>query len=506
MKKQPALRRLVIDKPLSIAILAMGGQGGGVLADWIVAVAEASGWYAQSTSVPGVAQRTGATLYYIEMLPPKDGRTPILSLMPSPGDVDIVLAAEWMEGGRSILRGLVTPQKTTLIASTHRAFAVAEKEKPGNAIASSSVVAGAAAFAARRVIAFDMEAIASQEGSVVSAPLFGALAAAGVLPFQRQAFEKTIAAGGKGVESSLRAFARGFDSTVTVTPELAARPPSTKTVPSPSLSPAIAERIRYAFPETAHAMLEAGAARLVDFQDSAYAEEYLDRVGKFRALDEEGRNWELTVTAAKYIAIAMAYDDVIAVADRKTRAGRFARVRHEMNVTPGEVVYATEFMHPGIEEIAGLLSPRWGEWLETSATARKALGGFFVRGRRIATFKLVPFLVLYGLAALRRSRRGNLRHLREQRHLEDWLARAAGEAGVNYALAVQVLSARRLVKGYSGTHARGLDKFGLAMAAVPRLSARADGGEWLKRLIAAALADEDGIALRETLRTIDSFA
>jgi len=54
--------------------------------------------------------------------------------MPSPGDVDIVLAAELMEAGRSMLRGLVTPEKTVLIASTHRAFAVAEKAAPGDGI------------------------------------------------------------------------------------------------------------------------------------------------------------------------------------------------------------------------------------------------------------------------------------------------------------------------------------------------------------------------------------
>ena len=59
---------------------------GGVLSDWIVALAEAQGWHAQSTSVPGVAHRTGATIYYIEMLPPKTGRAPILSLMPAQGD------------------------------------------------------------------------------------------------------------------------------------------------------------------------------------------------------------------------------------------------------------------------------------------------------------------------------------------------------------------------------------------------------------------------------------
>ncbi|MFT4003972.1 MAG: hypothetical protein QM684_27400, partial [Rhizobium sp.] len=85
--------RLSTDKPLSLAILAMGGQGGGVLADWIVGLAEAEGWMAQTTSVPGVAQRTGATIYYIEMLPARDGHEPIFSLMPTPGDVDVVMAA-----------------------------------------------------------------------------------------------------------------------------------------------------------------------------------------------------------------------------------------------------------------------------------------------------------------------------------------------------------------------------------------------------------------------------
>ncbi|HUE11167.1 MAG TPA: hypothetical protein VMQ54_09530, partial [Steroidobacteraceae bacterium] len=48
-------------RPLCIAIAALGGQGGGVLADWIVEVAERHGWLVQSTSVPGVAQRTGTT-------------------------------------------------------------------------------------------------------------------------------------------------------------------------------------------------------------------------------------------------------------------------------------------------------------------------------------------------------------------------------------------------------------------------------------------------------------
>src|SRR5262245_11750075 len=121
------------DPIIKLAILAVGGQGGGVISDWIVELAEHNGWYAQSTSVPGVAQRTGATIYYIEMVPEGEG-TPVLSLMPAPGDVDVVLAAELMEAGRAMQRGIVTPDRTTLIASTHRTLAVIEKVMPGSGI------------------------------------------------------------------------------------------------------------------------------------------------------------------------------------------------------------------------------------------------------------------------------------------------------------------------------------------------------------------------------------
>ena len=83
------------------------------------------------TSVPGVAQRTGATNYYVELFP-KTGakantRPPVLGLTPVPGDVDIVIASELMEAGRAVQRGLVTPDRTTFIVSTNRVYAMTEK-------------------------------------------------------------------------------------------------------------------------------------------------------------------------------------------------------------------------------------------------------------------------------------------------------------------------------------------------------------------------------------------
>src|ERR1017187_9279312 len=123
-------------RAITVAILAMGGEGGGVLADWIVDLAECSGYFAQTTSVPGVAQRTGSTIYYLELFPEAAvraaGKDPVLALMPVPGELDIVLASELMEAGRAVQRGLVTPGRTTLIAATHRVYRSEEKTAIGD--------------------------------------------------------------------------------------------------------------------------------------------------------------------------------------------------------------------------------------------------------------------------------------------------------------------------------------------------------------------------------------
>src|SRR5258708_26709562 len=113
-------------RPLTVLIAALGGEGGGVLTDWIVAAAESQNFPVQSTSIPGVAQRTGATTYHIELVPSpaskSDKRRPILALAPGIGDVDLVVASELMEAGRAIAGGFVTPDRTMTIAPTSRSY------------------------------------------------------------------------------------------------------------------------------------------------------------------------------------------------------------------------------------------------------------------------------------------------------------------------------------------------------------------------------------------------
>ncbi|MBS0542000.1 MAG: 2-oxoacid:acceptor oxidoreductase family protein, partial [Proteobacteria bacterium] len=85
----------------------MGGDGGGVLCDWIVAAAQAQGLGVQATQIPGVAQRTGATTYYLEVTPSPGPRPVVLALNPAMGEVDVALATELLEAGRMIFNGFV---------------------------------------------------------------------------------------------------------------------------------------------------------------------------------------------------------------------------------------------------------------------------------------------------------------------------------------------------------------------------------------------------------------
>ncbi|WP_426441295.1 hypothetical protein [Bradyrhizobium genosp. P] len=160
-------------RPINIAILAMGGEGGGVLADWLLYVAEENGYLAQVTSVPGVAQRTGATIYYLELFArsaaAEAGKPPILGLMPVAGDVDLVVASELMEAGRAVQRGFVTPERTHLIASTHRVYSIGERMAVRDGRVDQMAILDGCKAAAKEFIGFDMAAL-RQEFRSLSQP------------------------------------------------------------------------------------------------------------------------------------------------------------------------------------------------------------------------------------------------------------------------------------------------------------------------------------------------
>ena len=503
-------------RPITIAILAMGGEGGGVLADWLIDLAESNHYVAQLTSVPGVAQRTGATIYYLELYPDaaiaEAGRQPVLALMPVPGDVDIVIASELMEAGRAIQRGLITPDRTTLIASANRVFSMTEKVAMADGRVDDAKLVEACRAAARTMHAFDMAAIAEAMGSVISAVLFGALAGAGVLPFPRQAFEGAIKRGGVGIKASLGAFTAGFEA---VTNAVETPTPSAKTLPPPDgqdaavapprpspHKPIPAELLREAetFPAAARALVRAGIERTADYQDLGYARLYLDRLAPIALADRDGR---LITETARQLALGMSYEDTIRVAELKIRPSRFVRVREEVKANDDQILEIAEFMHPRTQEIADTLPAPLGRWMLRTTWFRRLVDAMTTKGRTVKTSSLRGFLLLYLVASFKPLRKRSLRYEAENCALEGWLATIMGYAVTNYDLAIEIAAARNLVKGYGDTHERGRARFDTLMGLLPTLAQRHDGAAVLARLRKAANADDTGVALDAAIKSIE---
>jgi indolepyruvate ferredoxin oxidoreductase, beta subunit len=496
-------------QPIKIAILAMGGEGGAVLADWIADLGEHNGFFAQTTSVPGVAQRTGATIYYVELFPHEanESRKPILALMPLPGDVDVVLASELMEAGRAVQRGLVSADRTTLVASTHRVFSIAEKTAMGDGRVDSETLVAHAGKAAKRFVRFDMAQAAQDTGSVISAVLFGALAGTSVLPFSRQQFEETIERGGVGVKPSLRAFDLAYrhaNDTGEQTSDYAAKMqpaavPSATAAATPR-DPEVAklvERMRAEVPEAAQQFALEGVRRLIDYQDPAYAAFYLDRLASLRRAIPDADDGLLRETV-RHLALWMSYEDVIRVADLKTRGTRFERVRDEVNANADQLLAINEFMHPRLEEICETLPAGLGRWLAQPHWVNRFVSGHTQAGRVVKTSSLHGYLMLYVIARLRGMRRRTLRYELENTRIEAWLAQIVASAKINPALATEVAQCQCMVKGYSDTHSRGLKNYETVMAVVVKAGARLAPAT-LRDLRDAALADEHGHKLHAAL-------
>jgi indolepyruvate ferredoxin oxidoreductase beta subunit len=486
-------------RPLSIAIHALGGEGGGVLADWIVDLAEHGGYIAQATSIPGVAQRTGATVYYVELFPKAAaaGREPVLALTPFPGDVDVVLASELMEAGRAVTRGFVTPDRTLLITSTHRVFAMTEKIALADGRADPAALLSACRAAARELIAFDMGAIAEATGSLVSAVLFGALAGSGALPFPRSAYETATRRGGVGVGASLAAFAAGFEAAQSgEAPALPAE--KAELPPTPALRPLMEEAERD-FAGEALTVVKAALVRLADYQDIRYARDYLAHLARFRAIEPRGGDGRLVAEVARQLALGLSYEDVIRVAELKIRSTRFSRVAKEVELKDGQILEVAEFFHPRTQEIADVAPAALGSWLLRTGWARRLVDRLTRKGRIVRSTSISGFALLYLLARAKPLRRRSLRFAVEHKALAAWLDVVATTAETDYELAVEVARARSLVKGYGETHERGRAKFERLITVLPRIQGQANAHQTFRELIKAALADEGGQALTQAL-------
>jgi indolepyruvate ferredoxin oxidoreductase, beta subunit len=494
-------------QPISMLLCALGGEGGGVLADWVVSVARLAGYPAQATSVPGVAQRTGATTYYLEIYPQPysalGGRHPVLGLNPLPGRLDALISSELLESTRQIAQGLVSPDRTLVISHCGRVLTTAEKMVMGDGRADSAQLATWVAQHSRVHHLLDMADLTRQAGTVVSAVMLGCIAASELLPFDRLDYVAVLAGEGASARASQHGFELGFQATARqrsqqrILDELLQPEPDSEV---PCLDPAWAAM----FPVDVHPVLALAVPRLIEYQGIAYARLYGQRLQTVCQAEQAAgaaAGHPITCEVARWLALWMAFDDVIRVADLKSRASRLARVRAEVRAGELDVLKIYDHFKPGVPELAGLLPPSWAE--KALAWDRRRV----VEGRapwamplKVATHTLTGWLMLRLLARLRVLRPLGSRYAAEQAQIEQWLQAVSLATQRDPALGLEVARCGQLIKGYGSTHDRSRSNLRhiLSHGLEGDRPAR-EQSEVIARWRQAALQDEAGQALDQAL-------
>jgi indolepyruvate ferredoxin oxidoreductase, beta subunit len=499
-------------RPITLLIAALGGEGGGVLTGWIVAAAEQAGFPVQSTSIPGVAQRTGATTYYIEIFPVQAAelgdKRPVLALTPGVGDIDIAVASELLEAGRTVANGFVTPARTHVIASLSRFYAVDEKIAMGDGRFDQDKLIKVIKEHARDCLLIDMARLAEQSGSIINAVMLGTIAGSGRLPLTVELLEAAIRADGKSVDSNLAGFHAGYAAARAKTqPAISAE--KNRNVP---VTPELLEHeISYSMPALAQPTAIEGVRRLIAYQGLTYAKLYLDRLRSITDADEAANaHGRLLKEVARHLAVRMSYEDVVRVAQAKIAPARMRRIAREELRVKDEPFSVHDFLKPGIEEFCQLLPPLLARPILALSERKGWLGRFHI-GMEINSTSISGYLRFLMLAKLRGWRPYGHRYRLEQAQIEAWLGLIAQAARHSLELALEVAECAGLIKGYGDTHVRGLTNFSIITDRLirPALIGKIPGpraADAIASARTATLLDPEGEGLAQCLAEIEGLS
>ena len=495
---------------ISILLCALGGEGGGVLADWLVDVARHAGHPAQATSIPGVAQRTGATTYYLEVYPlphsQLQGRWPVLGLNPLPGRLDALVSSELLETARQIGNGLASADRTLVISASSRALTTAEKMTMGDGRRAEGPLLDVVAAHSLRHHVLDMAQLCQQSGTMVSAVMLGPIAGSGLLPFARTHYEAVLAGPGASAQASLRGFALAFDRVARqreqaqyVEHVLKPEPPA------PAASAGLPADVAARFPAALHPLMGLAHQRLLEYQGPAYAQLYVQRLARLLNVENSAADASHPVTAetSRWLALWMAFDDIVRVADLKSRASRWARVTQEVKAQEGDVLKVYDHFKPGVPELAALLPQGLAKRLLRWDRAR------VVRGQapwsmplKVARHALWGMASLRLLASLRVLRPLGSRYATEQALIEEWLDGIENATRHSPALGLELARCGQLIKGYGSTNERGKDNLLHILRQVCGTASKvpvAEQAQAVARIRQAALLDEAGQAMDQAL-------
>jgi indolepyruvate ferredoxin oxidoreductase, beta subunit len=219
--------------------------------------------------------------------------------------------------------------------------------------------------------------------------------------------------------------------------------------------PALPEDIRArteAMPDEVREIVRHAIPRLIDYQDAGYARRYLDLLQPFvPSGGASSPRVDMARAVARYLALWMTYEDAVRVADLKTRASRFERIRASQR--PDAEIVVTDFLKPDLDEIWGVLPDRlvrpFARWAH-----QRWPHGRPTWGQHVRTTTVSGYLRVWLLARLRRWRPMSYRAREEHARIARWLDAVRASAARDDALGAEVARAAQLVKGYGDVRRR----------------------------------------------------
>ena len=492
-------------QPTRLLIAAMGGEGGGVLAGWLTEAALDAGLWVQRTSVPGVAQRTGATTYYLEFLSKTGGAKPVMALHPAPGRVDVLVATELLEAVRMVKAGFVTPDRTRLIASSHRAFTVDEKSAMEDGrLEVDPMIATCKSFAAKASI-HDFTEIAQGVSAHLNSVIMGVIAGSGALPLPVDACRRAVQSGKRASEANLR----GFEAGLALVEDAKKVPDLTENftlTPAPATALVASDETSF-LPDEAAGIAAEGVRRLTGYQDADYAGLYLAHLRRIAA--HPAATPSMVAALARHMALRMSYEDTHRVAELKLKQARLSRLRAEAKARDGDIVDVREFMKPGPEEVFGMLPRSLGARLIAFSERR----GWNTKSLplKVRTTRFSGFIRLKFLAYAKRWRLKSLRHHEEMDWLGRWLDHVERALEVAPEAAIEIVETARLVRGYGSTYKRGMRNWALIESEIiaPCLDGRLQSDQLADAVMQARMAavkDPESAALDQVVASFRSIA
>jgi len=466
---------------IKILIPAVGGQGGGVLTEWLVQAFFLEEHDVQAISLPGLSQRGGSTVYYLEACSKKlsNGRPIIYSQYPVPGDVDIILAQEFLELGRILELGYGS-DRTIIISSTHRIYSTLEKLPIGSGIYSNQNLEKLAQNFSSNFFGVDVLDLAKKNGMdelSINAMLYGILAASDALPINKDSYLKSIEKVGVAVKSNMEAFNIGWEY---IKNNGSNNEREKLNDPEALISEKLDEfddkhreeyqelinSLRDNYPDNLLGVLIEAVHRLIDYQGIWYATKYIKDVDNICQIEKQLRknSSELTEQFAKNLALWMSFEDGIRVADLKINSSRFKRIKEEMMIKSNQVFKVIDYLKPDSAEIYGLLP-----YTIVAPFVKLSESDFFKKiwkRKKPLTFSQKPvtttfmgFIRLWFLTKFKRFRPYSYRFVIEHRVIDKYKSSVQKYAKMDYELGLIIARSGKIIKGYGNVRRRSIRDF-----------------------------------------------